>query len=191
MAEIGARSANITPAAPASAEPSTKVNTITRSMSMPIIAAASRSYEVARIALPSRVRVTSSQSSDHQHERSDDDDDPHERHSHVADVEAARRRARRPPSRTCRSSGAAAPNISCIEYARKNETPSALISGAMRGASRSGRYAKRSIATPSDRASRHRGEHHRGRAASQIGTTGSTAPPSAVQDPEADEARRP
>ena len=30
-------------------------------MSMPIIAAASRSYEVARIALPSRVRVTSSQ----------------------------------------------------------------------------------------------------------------------------------
>ena len=30
----------------------------------------------------------------------------------------------------------------------KNETPSALIRGAMRGARRSGRYANRSIATP-------------------------------------------
>ena len=32
--------------------------------------------------------------------------------------------------------------------ARKNETPSALISGAIRGALRSGRYANRSITTP-------------------------------------------
>ena len=39
-----------------------KVATITRSMSMPIIAAASRSNEVARIALPSRVRETRSRS---------------------------------------------------------------------------------------------------------------------------------
>jgi hypothetical protein len=31
-----------------------------------------------------------------------------------------------------------APNSNCIELARKNETPSALISGAIRGASRSG-----------------------------------------------------
>ena len=55
---VGTRSANITPAAPASAEPRTNVKTITRSMSMPIIAAASRSYEVARIALPVRVLLT-------------------------------------------------------------------------------------------------------------------------------------
>ncbi len=62
VAYVGTRRANSTPAAPASAEPSTKANTITLSMSIPIIAAASRSYEVARIALPIRVRVTSSQS---------------------------------------------------------------------------------------------------------------------------------
>ena len=61
-AAVGTRSANMTPAAPASAEPITNVNTITRSMSMPIIAAASRSNDVARIALPVRVRVTSIQS---------------------------------------------------------------------------------------------------------------------------------
>ena len=36
------------------------VATITRSTSIPIIAAASRSYDVARIALPSAVRFTSS-----------------------------------------------------------------------------------------------------------------------------------
>ena len=57
-ANVGTRSANITPAAPASAEPRTNVNTITRSMLMPIIAAASRSNDVARIALPVRVRLT-------------------------------------------------------------------------------------------------------------------------------------
>ena len=50
----------MTPAAPASAEPMKKVDTITRSTSIPIIDAASRSYAVARIALPSRVRATSS-----------------------------------------------------------------------------------------------------------------------------------
>ena len=71
-ATVGTRRANSTPAAPASAEPSTNANTITRSMSMPIIAAASRSYDVARIALPVRVRVDEHQSSDHQHERGDD-----------------------------------------------------------------------------------------------------------------------
>ena len=48
-------SPTITPAAPASAEPMKKVETITRSTSIPIIAAASRSKAVARIALPSRV----------------------------------------------------------------------------------------------------------------------------------------
>ena len=42
---------------------------------MPIIAAASRSNEVARIALPSCVRWTNSVRNDHQHERPDDDDD--------------------------------------------------------------------------------------------------------------------
>ena len=49
-----------TPAAPASAEPMKNVTTITRSTSMPIIAAASRSNEVARIALPVCVRCTNS-----------------------------------------------------------------------------------------------------------------------------------
>ena len=38
------------------------VNTITRSMSIPIIAAASRSNDVARIALPVRVLLTRNQS---------------------------------------------------------------------------------------------------------------------------------
>ena len=61
-AAVGTRRANITPAAPASAEPITNVKTITRSMSMPIIAAASRSNDVARMALPVRVRVTRIQS---------------------------------------------------------------------------------------------------------------------------------
>jgi hypothetical protein len=46
------RSPNITPAAPARREPMKKVVAITRSVSIPIIAAASRSYEVARIAFP-------------------------------------------------------------------------------------------------------------------------------------------
>ena len=50
-----------TPAAPASADPMKNVFTITWSTSIPIIAAASRSNAVARIALPSFVRVTSSQ----------------------------------------------------------------------------------------------------------------------------------
>ena len=50
----------MTPAAPASAEPMKNVTTMTRSTSIPIIAAASRSKAVARIALPSRVRATSS-----------------------------------------------------------------------------------------------------------------------------------
>ena len=49
---------NITPAAPARNEPKKKVDAITRSVSMPIIDAASRSYDVARIALPTRVRAT-------------------------------------------------------------------------------------------------------------------------------------
>jgi hypothetical protein len=61
-AAVGTRRANMTPAAPARAEPSTKVKTITRSMLMPIIAAASRSNDTARIALPVRVRLTSTQS---------------------------------------------------------------------------------------------------------------------------------
>ena len=49
-----------TPAAPASAEPMKNVATITRSTSMPIIAAASRSNDVARMALPSCDRWTNS-----------------------------------------------------------------------------------------------------------------------------------
>jgi hypothetical protein len=61
-ANVGARNAKSTPAAPARAEPRTNANTITRSMSIPIMAAASRSYEVACIALPVFVLVTSTQS---------------------------------------------------------------------------------------------------------------------------------
>ena len=49
----------MTPAAPASAEPMKNVPAITRSMSIPIIAAASRSNETARIARPSCVQRTS------------------------------------------------------------------------------------------------------------------------------------
>ena len=52
----------MTPAAPASAEPMKNVAAITRSGSMPIIAAASRSNETARIALPRRVQWTSANS---------------------------------------------------------------------------------------------------------------------------------
>ena len=50
------------PAAAASADPRKNVNEITRSMLIPIISAASRSNDVARIALPVRVRETSSAS---------------------------------------------------------------------------------------------------------------------------------
>ena len=53
-------SPNITPAAPETAEPMKNANAITRSVSMPIIVAASRSTAVARIALPICVRATSS-----------------------------------------------------------------------------------------------------------------------------------
>ena len=52
----------MTPAAPASAEPTKKVVAMTRSGSMPIIAAASRSNETARIAFPNRVQRTSARS---------------------------------------------------------------------------------------------------------------------------------
>ena len=52
-------SPNITPAAPARTEPMKNVDAITRSVSIPIIAAASRSYEVARIAFPICVLATS------------------------------------------------------------------------------------------------------------------------------------
>ena len=53
-------SPNITPAAPETAEPTKNANAITRSVSMPIIVAASRSTAVARIALPICVRATRS-----------------------------------------------------------------------------------------------------------------------------------
>ena len=48
----------MTPAAPARAEPRKNVTEITRSTSIPIIAAASRSNDVARIAFPTLVRAT-------------------------------------------------------------------------------------------------------------------------------------
>ena len=48
-------SPNITPATPASAEPMKKTVEITRSTSIPIISAASRSKATARLALPSCV----------------------------------------------------------------------------------------------------------------------------------------
>jgi len=47
-----------TPPKPASAEPRRKVTTITRSTSMPMKLAASRSWAVARIAAPKRVLNT-------------------------------------------------------------------------------------------------------------------------------------
>ena len=50
----------MTPPAAANAEPRKNVNEITRSMLIPIISAASRSNDVARIAFPVRVRETMS-----------------------------------------------------------------------------------------------------------------------------------
>ena len=73
-----------------------KVEAITRSTSMPIIAAASRSNAVARIALPSRERATSSVSADHHREGGADHDEPDhpdveraavERHLRIDEVE--------------------------------------------------------------------------------------------------------
>ena len=64
-----------TPAAPASAEPMKNVTTITRSTSMPIIAAASRSNAVARIAFPRLRTLDKEGERDHQQDRPDDDDD--------------------------------------------------------------------------------------------------------------------
>ena len=54
----GIASATITPAAAASAEPSAKVNAMTKSVLMPISLATERLKEVARIALPIFVRWT-------------------------------------------------------------------------------------------------------------------------------------
>ncbi len=85
--EASARRANITPAAPASAEPMMNVITITRSTSMPIIDAASRSYEVARIALPICVLFTSSVSAIIRTNAESDDDDPQQRDVQRAPVE--------------------------------------------------------------------------------------------------------
>ena len=51
---------------------------------MPIIAAASRSNDVARIALPELRALHEEREEDHQHDRADDDD-----HLRVADVHAA------------------------------------------------------------------------------------------------------
>ncbi|OLE17330.1 MAG: hypothetical protein AUG88_07205 [Actinobacteria bacterium 13_1_20CM_4_68_12] len=55
-------SPNMTPPAAASADPRKNVKEITRSMLIPIISAASRSNDVARIAFPVRVRETTSAS---------------------------------------------------------------------------------------------------------------------------------
>ncbi len=68
----------------------------------------------------------------------------------------------------------------------KKETPSALMSGAIRGAFRSGRYAKRSIATPS---TPHPTIAPRiiSRMSNQTATLGSCAPPEPGDDPPADE----
>ena len=54
----GIASATITPPAAASAEPSAKVNAMTKSVLMPISFATDRLYDVARIALPILVRCT-------------------------------------------------------------------------------------------------------------------------------------
>ena len=54
----GMASATITPPTAASAEPSANVNAMTRSVLMPISLATARLYDVARIALPIRVRCT-------------------------------------------------------------------------------------------------------------------------------------
>ncbi len=78
-----------------------------------------------------------------------------------------------------------APNRSCALYSRKNETPSAEISGAIRGAVRSGRYANRSIATPSP-AQPTIATMNISTSTIQIEITGFVAPPNAVQDAEAD-----
>ena len=72
--------------------------------------------------------------------------------------------------------------MSCIEYARKKETPSALISGAIRGALRSGRYAKRSIATPRSAQPAIAASVIR-ISSSQVGTFGSVEPPSSCSAP--------
>jgi hypothetical protein len=126
-------SPNITPAAPASAEPMKKVDAITRSASIPIIIAASRSYAVARIAFPSRerrtktVRTIISRSA------------PAITKIRVAETNTVP--SWTPPGlirpngyeRNCE------PSSSSALFWRKNDTPSALISGAIRGASRSGR----------------------------------------------------
>ena len=73
------------PAAPASAEPMKNVAAITRLTSIPIISAAWRSNDVARIARPSCVRATKSVRPTISTTVADDDDDLRER-----DVDAAR-----------------------------------------------------------------------------------------------------
>src|SRR5258706_1131676 len=70
-------------------------------------------------------------------------------------------------------------NISTEVCCRKKETPSALMSGAILGARRKGRYAKRSITTPSNPQPTMAAENMRKKRTAS-GTDGDAEPPNAV-----------
>ena len=119
------------------------VRAIVRLMSTPISCAASRSCAVDRIARPRRVRLTNSWS------------------AIIRDTDTVITKMLTSPMLTSPIWILAVGGITCgvligdgpyriwMKFWRMNETPIAVISGASRGALRSGRYANRSIATPS------------------------------------------
>jgi hypothetical protein len=121
-----------TPAAPASADPIRKVIAMVRLMLTPISAAASRSAAVERIARPSRVRPMNSCS---------------ENMSTTATLmmKMLSTGMLALPTWITQLSGKIlgelvwkGPYTSCTRFCRMNDTPMAVISGARRGAFRSG-----------------------------------------------------
>ena len=179
---VGTRSANRTPAAPASAEPSTNVNTITRSMSIPIIAAASRSNEVARIALPVRVLLTRNQSTIISANAETMMMIADERDLDVADREALQEE--RVPGSVEQVVVAVLRAEQQLHRVREEERDAERAD--QRGDPR--RVAQRPVGEALDHDAEHRAACHRGerddeRAAAQIGTTGSVEPPSSWSIP--------
>ncbi len=133
----------ITPAAPARAAAMKNVIAIVWLMSTPMSSAASRSWAVERIARPSRVRPTNTCRATISN-------------SATTSMKMFRR-PMLPPAMSSFTLGkiwgtliGEDENSAWMMFCRMNETPIAVISGASLGAWRRGRYAKRSMITPTE-----------------------------------------
>ena len=130
-------SPTMTPAAPARAEPSRNVTTITRSTSMPIIAAASRSCEVARIARP--IWCTPTRSVNAIISASAEPMTKIRIGEMLSGPAESGRKSRPSYNEKLSYERKFGEKRSRAEFCRKKETPRAEMSGAMRGAFRNGR----------------------------------------------------